>query len=352
MNIAVISFDQDFINQVKRELPNEQIKGYIDSLSMLKELSEFNPDVIIYDASSGEFAIDDLKFLLTREKVEKKRFRILLSREQPVDIDSFPEVEDIIYYTKETDIPKLISDIRSDIGAGSKTVQESVMEDQHQVSSEDFESFMEPTTFEESLPEPESNVFENLGEFSLSEEEEKEIKESLELLEEHKPEASKDHTSDSFFFGNEIHELTPETEKTKSEEERPFESYNQETSFLEKSHTDVVSSSENIKIELDISVEDIKKVIAEKAVQQLVKDVLKSPEMEELVNNIQRDFVERMEEELDKIKEEIKSELKEKISASLEEELKESLLNTIKEDVAKLTSQIVKERLEQLFGGR
>jgi hypothetical protein len=352
MSIAVISFDQDFITQIKRELPEEKIRGYIDSLSMLKELSEFNPDIIIYDASSGEFAIDDLKFLLTREKVEKKKFRILLSREQPVDIDSFPEVEDIIYYTKETDIPKLVSDIKAELGVSPKSKEEPVL-GETPISADTMESFLEPTVFEESVPEPHEDIMEHLGEFSLSEEEEKEIKESLELLGEHKPEAKKEEKQEEMlesFFS-----LPEEEQKVKeepaSDETVSFQetfSQPQETSFSQQPP----SSPGTIRIEIDISVDDIKKTIAEKAVEQLVKDVLKSPEMEELINNIQRDFVERTEDELEKIKEELKKELKDKLSSSLEKELRESLLETIKEDVAKLTSQIVKERLEQLFGGR
>ncbi len=352
MSIAVISFDQDFITQIKRELPEEKIRGYIDSLSMLKELSEFNPDIIIYDASSGEFAIDDLKFLLTREKVEKKKFRILLSREQPVDIDSFPEVEDIIYYTKETDIPKLVSDIKAELGVSQKSKEEPVL-GETPISADTMESFIEPTVFEESVPEPHEDIMEHLGEFSLSEEEEKEIKESLELLGEHKPEVKKEEKQEEMlesFFS-----LPEEEQKVKEEpaldEPVSFQetfSQSQETSFSQKSP----ASPGTIRIEIDISVDDIKKTIAEKAVEQLVKDVLKSPEMEELINNIQRDFVERTEDELEKIKEELKKELKDKLSSSLEKELRESLLETIKEDVAKLTSQIVKERLEQLFGGR
>ena len=352
MSIAVISFDQDFITQIKRELPEEKIRGYIDSLSMLKELSEFNPDIIIYDASSGEFAIDDLKFLLTREKVEKKKFRILLSREQPVDIDSFPEVEDIIYYTKETDIPKLVSDIKAELGVSQKSKEEPVL-GETPISADTMESFIEPTVFEESVPEPHEDIMEHLGEFSLSEEEEKEIKESLELLGEHKPEVKKEEKQEEMlesFFS-----LPEEEQKVKEEpaldEPVSFQetfSQPQETSFSQKSP----ASPGTIRIEIDISVDDIKKTIAEKAVEQLVKDVLKSPEMEELINNIQRDFVERTEDELEKIKEELKKELKDKLSSSLEKELRESLLETIKEDVAKLTSQIVKERLEQLFGGR
>ncbi|NPA54387.1 MAG: hypothetical protein GXO21_06935 [Aquificae bacterium] len=342
MNIAVISFDQDFINQIKREFPNEKIRGYIDSLSMLKELSEFNPDIIIYDASSGEFAIDDLKFLLTREKVEKKKFRILLSKEQPVDIDSFPEVEDIIYYTKETDIPKLVSDIRAELGDDSRSLEADLGESV--LSPDAMESFLEPTVFEETIHETKENPVEHLGEFSISEEEEKEIKESLEFLEEHKPETEtkKEEVLDNFLsFSEEV-----------SQEKSSISNENLSIKGFSEENKKISSSFQKVRIEFDISVDDIKDIIVEKAAQELAKDILKSSEMEELVNSVQKDFIEKVEEELENIKSELKAELKEKLMKSIETELKDSLVESIKEDVAQLTSQIVKERLQQLFGGK
>ncbi len=338
MNVAVISFDQDFINQVKRELPSVNIRGYIDSLSMLKELSDFNPSVIIYDASSGEFAIDDLKFLLTRDKVEKKKFRVLLSREQPVDIDSFPEVEDIIYYTKETDVSKLISDIKSEIEHPGKGAETSHIEEP-EIKTDNLENFLETSPFEEEIPEPVSTEFtNNLGDFAISKEEEKEIKDTLEFLEGPLSKEKKD----------DVKEHTP------SElEDFSFETVSYEENTQQKEDVKTPELSKGfLKLEIDISIEDIKKTIAEKAVDKLVKEVLKSPEMEELIDNIQRDFVERTEKELESIKEKLKDELKEKLISSIESELKESLIETIKEDVAKLTAQIVKEKLEQLFGGK
>ncbi len=359
MNIAVISFDQDFINQIKRELPGGKIRGYIDSLSMLKELSEFNPDVIIYDASSGEFAIDDLKFLLTRDKVEKKKFRVLLSKEQPVDIDSFPEVEDIIYYTKETDINKLVEDIRIETGIPAK---ETVIEEPA-ISTDNMENFFESSTFGESLREENKSDFvDHLDEFSISKEEEKEIKESLEFLDSNTSfeMEEKKETPSLESVEKDMSISSPEELDTFSFEEtfsqQPEEKETPQEKFIsEPLEEKIIKPKEKqnvIKIEIDISIDDIKQVIAEKAVQQLIKEVLKSPEMEELVNNIQRDFVQRTEEELDKIKEDLKKELKEKLISSVESELKESLVETIKEDVAKLTAQMVKEKLEQLFGGR
>lgn len=358
MNIAVISFDQDFINQIKRELPGGKIRGYIDSLSMLKELSEFNPDVIIYDASSGEFAIDDLKFLLTRDKVEKKKFRVLLSKEQPVDIDSFPEVEDIIYYTKETDIGKLVEDIRSETGIPAK---ENIIEETP-ISTGNMEDFFETSGLVETPSEEGKISFEDhLGEFSISKEEEKEIKESLEFLESNLPFEEEKKENPSL---ESLEEKTIDLGKTKEEEETfSFEDTFSQEFVPEKPSPKDVKKPEEIKatserkgnfirIEFDISIDDIKQTIAEKAVQQLVKEILKSPEMEEIINNIQRDFVERAEDELDKLKGNLEKELKEKLIASVETELKESLVETIKEDVAKLTAQMVKEKLEQLFGGR
>ncbi len=342
MNIAVISFDQDFINQIKRELPDAKIRGYIDSLSMLKELSEFNPDIIIYDASSGDFAIDDLKFLLTREKVEKKKFRVLLSREQPVDIDTFPEVENIIYYTKETDIPKLITDITEEVGPAKKP-SEATNIGSEIPSPENMESFLEHTSFGEEI----SSDIGHFGEFSISKEEEMEIKESLEFLEEHKPpkETTEEKVENVFSFEEEFKEEPSTKETFPEKEEIPA----MESLLHEEKPK---ASSGLIKIEIDISVDDIKNTIAEKATEKLIQEVLQSPEMKEVIENIQRDFVERTEEELEKLKEQLKEQLKENVLSSIEAELKESLIETIKEDVAKLTAQIVKERLEQLFGGK
>ncbi len=337
MNIAIISFDQDFINQIRRELPDESIRGYIDSLSMLKELSEFNPDIIIYDASSGDFAIDDLKFLLTREKVEKKKFRILLSREQPVDIDSFPEVEDIIYYTKETDIPKLLSDIKAETGSEEKAKEVVDIGKPEFSSPEDVETLLESSQFEEEIPEPSVDFAENFGEFSVSEEEAKEIKESLDFLgQEKEPEVE---TSFEETFGS-------------FEEQKPEPQPVQQQKPLTPEQPKVQTSSGGIKLEIEISLDEIKKTIAREATDKLVEKLLKDPETEELINNIQRDFVERTEEELEKIKEEIKQELKNRLISSIEGELKDSLVNAVKEEVSQITAKMVKEKLEQLFGGK
>ncbi len=111
MKIAVISFDPNIAEIFRNTFGEDNVRIYIDSISMLKEIEEFNPTYIVYDASAGDFAFDDLKFLLSRDKVKDKIFKVLYSEEQPLVLDELENVSNIDFYKKESQIEDLIEDI-------------------------------------------------------------------------------------------------------------------------------------------------------------------------------------------------------------------------------------------------
>jgi len=145
MNIAVISFDQDLIKSLAKKLPDNEVKGYTDSLSLLREITFFDPDVIVYDATGGEIALNALEFFLSRDQVKGKMVKVLLSKENPIDHESLSQFSNLDFYYKETEIDKLVNDI-----SGVKT-EEKIVEPEEPQSIESFEEAYQPPSDMEAL---------------------------------------------------------------------------------------------------------------------------------------------------------------------------------------------------------
>jgi len=460
MKIAIISFDQEFSKQLKEELePDNEVRVYIDSLGMLRDLKEFHPDVIVYDASAGEFAIDDLKFLMTRDKLENNDFKIFISESDPINIDELPKkIKKEIFTKDKKGIEKFISKMKiaafqpDDFEDGFIDQSATDVEDTNLLFGEEKESSKKDDSplmqtpedieelfmgsgdiFEEEKEEkkevkskpqeeskiPDNDIFEEdipiediesiLGELGIeeSEEEEKkeEVKESKKVKEE-KPQSVKESVVEEkkrkttprdylaefedFFTlegtkkdKRDKSEETVRTVKEKKESEHLFPSDKLEEMIAEaveesgeKAHivsnkfkeneredtlvygearstgevANVIPSEEGLKLEINISPEEIKQMIVRETVEKMVNELQKDSVLQELINDVQRSFIEKTERELEGLKEAVKLEIKSKLLKKIEEDLKESIKESIKKDVMEITTKLVKQKLEQLFG--
>ncbi len=321
MNIALITYDEPLKNEILNKLAGNNIKTYVDSISMLKELDEFNPSIIIYDASAGNFAFDDLKFLISREKVKGKPFKVLYSKLNPIDRKSLSG-ENIEFYAKEDEIDRLISETKKQIEE-METVEEipEFEESTPEFSPEDIESFYQSDETSENIPEFES-MFSNAAEEEINDFQE--IPQSLEEIQ-FEPEAKEEH------------KILKENETKQSISD---------FTIPEPIEKPVLSTS-NINISLDI--DDIKKGIVMVAVDKLVENIKNEPQIKNLTDDIARDFVSRIEDELENLKEELKNEVRDKILPKIEEEITAILKQDLKDYIAEITSKIVKEKLDQIF---
>jgi len=319
MNIAVISFDQELSNRIKSKLSDYNVQLYIDSLSMLKDISSFNPDIIIYDASAGDFAVDDLKFLLTRNKLEDKKFEILISKENPIDRKELPENVSIQFFIKNDEDEKLVETIKQTVSENKKD-----------------------ENFSEEIYQPPEDIEALLGDFGSGTENASEEKnDDIESIIQEIPKIEENVEDMN------IDENIPES----IEEVIPDSSMFEETVNITESREDTIEKkpSNSIKLEIEISPEELKRMIIELSVEKLVRDLKNDDAIQKLISDLQKDFIDRTEKELEDLKESLKKEIKENLVSKIEKDLKETIKESIREDVTKITSEIVKEKLEQLF---
>ncbi len=458
MRIAIISFDQEFSKQLKDQLePDNEVRVYIDSLGMLRDLKEFHPDIIVYDASAGEFAIDDLKFLMTRDKLENNEFKIFISETDPINVDELPKnIKKEIYTKDKKGIDKFISkmkiagfqteDFEDTLLGGdeggldtssllleepSKTKDKSPEEDILMQTPEDIEELLmgggdfleekkeEPKPKKEEKKEeppkaketaeskiPSNEIFEEdipiediesiLGELGIEEpapakkEEKKEEKKEVEpAIEQPKQEKKKKASPEDFLAEFEdFFSLDTTKRKKKAEEPKKVEEKKEEKPEVEFSPQDIeelltetpepkqevskeiftpeivktpkatgdiskiTASAGAIKIELTLSQEELKQLIVNATVEKMVDELKKDETLKELIQDVQKDFIDRTEKELEGLKEVVKKEVKTRLLKKIEEDLKESIKESIKKDVMEITTKLVKQKLEQLFGGK
>jgi len=460
MKIAIISFDQEFSKQLKEELePDNEVRVYIDSLGMLRDLKEFHPDIIVYDASAGEFAIDDLKFLMTRDKLENNDFKIFISETDPINVEELPKnIKKEIFTKDDKGIEKFISkmkiaafhtdDFEEAFIGGQETatpdVESLLMEDKKATAKKekDEEDILMQTPedieelfmggadlFEEEKKEekkevkkeqkeeskmPDDDIFEDdipiediesiLGELGIEEEEKEEKKEEkkVEKVAQQKPvEEKKKKTSPEDYLAEfedfftlesgkkekkEISTDNAETVREKKEETAfpaekleefiaeaveeskevehivPKKTVSEETKAVREEEVSykqvgatgdiasVVPSPEGLKLEINISPEEIKQLIVNQTVEKMVEELRNDSTLQELIKEVQRTFIEKTERELEGLKEAVKAEVKSKLLKKIEDDLKESIKESIKKDVMEITTRLVKQKLEQLFG--
>ncbi|MBK3331578.1 hypothetical protein GWK41_00690 [Persephonella atlantica] len=308
MNIAIISFDQDLVTGLAKKLPDFQVKGYTDSLSLLREISFFDPEIIIYDATGGDLAFNALEFFLSREQVKGKKIKVLISKDNPIDDKSLSQFSSLDFYDKETELEKLVQDIK-----------ETELEE---ATVESFEENYQPPTDMEALlatenPNPETE------EIDLSME-----TEGIE----------------------DVNELLKEMESISVEETAPPKKEEKKTAKTVKEET--VNTGGTLKITVEISPEDIRETVLKTAVEKLIEEIKSDIDIQKIKEDLQKDFFDRLEKELKDSAEEIKENIKNKIFESIESELKEKVKESIKEDVTRITTELVKEKLNQVFGSK
>ena len=326
MNVALITYDENLKKELVEKLPNITIKTYIDSISMLKDIDNFNPSIIIYDASTGDFAQEDLKFLISRNKVKDKKFKVLYSDLNPINKDEFKE--DIPFFNKDREIQNLINDISKEIGG--------------QVTS--TQTYETQSSVKEMMDIPSLETPEDIESFyaTQSEDEERNIPSFEEMLDsqmiqDRNPDVDEEPAIPE--IPEEILKAQQETEEV-SQKKETLEEPERKVSSIE-SHSSIIN--------ITISKEEIEKSIVNLALEKLIEDLKNDPEIEEIKNTISRDFIERITEEVKELKEEIKKEFKENISKRLEEEINLILKQELKDYIAQITTKIVEDRLNQIF---
>ncbi len=315
MNIAVISFDQDLVTKLAKKLPDFQVKGYTDSLSLLREISFFDPEVIIYDATGGEIAFNALEFFLSRDQVKGKNIKVLISKDNPIDENALSQFSSLDFYDKETEIEKLIEDIK-----GSET------KEQKEQTIESLEESYQPPADMDALLATETPQTET-GEIDLSME-----TESLE----------------------DVNELLKEMENISVEEPAAPEEVKKEKKEEKviKEETITTNPGGTVKLTVEISPEEIRETILKVAVEKLIEEIKADIDIQKIKEDLQKDFFDRLEKELKDSADEIKENIKNKIFESIENDLKEKIKESIKEDVTRITTELVKEKLNQVFGNK
>ncbi|MFN3787981.1 MAG: hypothetical protein ACK4SW_06200, partial [Sulfurihydrogenibium azorense] len=88
MAIAIISYDIKYVQELTKNLGNTKYDIFGDSLSFIKNFRD-DFDTVIYDASSGVFAEDDLRYLTNKMKDKNLNYIVLTVPENPIDKSIF-----------------------------------------------------------------------------------------------------------------------------------------------------------------------------------------------------------------------------------------------------------------------
>ncbi len=313
MNIAIISFDQDLITELAKKLPDFQVKGYTDSLSLLREISFFDPEIIIYDATGGDLAFNALEFFLSRQQIKGKKIKVLVSKDNPIDESALSQFSGLDFYDKETEIEKLVQEMKGKTEKETGTVE----------SLE--ENYQPPADMEALLGVETSQQAQNSGEIDLSME-----TGSIE----------------------DVNELLKEMENISVEETVSPKNEKEEKKTVKTVKKEATNTEGSLKITVEISPEDIREAVLKTAVEKLIEEIKADIDIQKIKEDLQKDFFDRLEKELKDSAEEIKENIKNKIFESIESELKEKVKESIKEDVTRITTELVKEKLNQVFGDK
>ncbi len=345
MKTAIISFDPNIAEEFKNKLGEANVRVYIDSISMLKEVEEYNPIFIVYDASAGDFAFDDLKFLLSRDKVKDKKFKVLYSKDQPIE-DSEILSQNIDIYEKNSELYKVISDIleeskklhqEEELKLAQELATQQTYEQPETYEFDMSQNLMEETTFQspESVEEIYSQnmsaeeSFESIPDMTIEDLNSEEFKLD-----------DKDFTfSQDESFSEPKEEIEPVIKEPETEEYKSIE----KSSFNEE--VEPVGS----KITLSISKEDIETAVVKLAADKLVENLKEDAEIKEIFENVKLDFVNRVNSELETLKEEIRQEVKNKLFKKVEEELYNKINTELKDYIAEQIALMIKEKINQAF---
>ena len=347
MKTAIISFDPNIAEEFKNQLGEANVRVYIDSISMLKEIEDFNPIFIVYDASAGDFAFDDLKFLLSRNKVKDKKFKVLYSKDQPIE-DSEILSQNIDIYEKNSELYKIISDILEE---SKKIQQEEEAKLIQEITTQ--QTYEQPETFEFDMTEdltaeqnshsfqsPES-VEEIYSQNFVSEEKFEEFTDmSIEDIDSKEFETEKTYS---------LEEFTPPIEEKPNIKETNINENMQEQEEIPSPTINKTPNSTDGELILNLSKQEIESAIVKLAVDKLVSELKEDSEIKQIFENVKVDFVNRVNSELEALKEEIKQEVKTQIFKKVEEELYNKINTDLKDYIAEQIALMIKEKINQAF---
>lgn len=376
MKVAVISYDIRYIEGLKEKMKEVEILPYGDTVSFLKDSGINKPDLIVYDTTSGIFAEDDLRYLLSKGLTEDKKIYALTSPENPIDSSIFEGR--VLFFDKHNQLNEVITSIIS-----LKPHSEEIKEEQPSFQIEDLTDFQVEESHQEKDFTDLEHTLELEHDFFPSESNIKiEAPAQLEpttLDFGFEQEAKKEEIVDIKFeepvFDEPILELSEELSSLESLVEpqmdnhieeisleeiseklpKPEESVEEKISVKELIKNNNVVSQEESKLNggekmvanfnIQISDEEVKKLALQMARDFLEKD----PAMEKIIDHLQIDFQSEAMRELEEIKNELKEQLRREVEKKISIEVEKLIKGELKSYVAEITAKIVKEKIEQIF---
>ncbi|MGC8941249.1 MAG: hypothetical protein ACP5KF_01150, partial [Sulfurihydrogenibium sp.] len=310
-------------------------KDFDTLLEILKPVSRTSPfqsipqeTKPIEEPKAEELSLDSLTFDFEPQPIQTET-----KKEETFEDFSYDPYELKLDKKQEEKVPELeFNDINLDLDFGTlETTKEEKIEeikiDESDLSSLDLDSFIEE--LEKETTEKTKQVVSETPEIK---------KQTFEFTE------PKKQTQTSSFVSQ-----SQEENKTVEEEKPKIEKVNL-NDIIKPSEPkeNIVSEGEDNMVanfNVQISKEDIKKVVLEVARDYIKND----PAMHTIIDHLQIDFQSETMRELENIKNQLKEKLREEAEKALREEITKLIKSEIKEYVAEITAQIVKERLEQAF---
>ncbi len=125
------------VNLISEQLKSvENLKFYQDTISMLKDRSSKESDLIIYDACNNKFAKDDISTLLEKPEFKDKTIYILTSRKYPLPMDVFKK--NVLGYLIPDEVGQFVKDLNKFVFPQKKVVDSKINK-----AVKEFESFKE-----------------------------------------------------------------------------------------------------------------------------------------------------------------------------------------------------------------
>ncbi|WP_028950981.1 hypothetical protein [Sulfurihydrogenibium subterraneum] len=127
MAVAIISYDVKYIEELTKNMGNTKYEIFGDSLSFIKNFRD-DFDTVIYDASSGVFAEDDLRYLTNKMKDKNLKYIVLTVPENPIDKSIFEGNFEIL--NKNNNIHEIIQNVskKTEPIESIKEYQENIIE--------------------------------------------------------------------------------------------------------------------------------------------------------------------------------------------------------------------------------
>ncbi|MCX7737920.1 MAG: hypothetical protein N2Z80_00670 [Hydrogenothermaceae bacterium] len=404
MKVAVISFDVKYIENLKNIIKQVEIIPYRDTISFLKEFEASKPDLIIYDTTSGIFAEDDIKYLLTRGVIDNKRIMGLTSPENPIDTEYFQSR--VIFFDKFKQIDEVVSFINSMVDVKPTQIQEDKIgkqkvipehrEEVYEIVTSDVTPEFEIEPIDLDIQEIEKSVKIEQSpqlepafqEIELKEEEFQSIDFDYGYEMEKPKEAVKIETPLEIEFSSlEMPEIPKETKQEVIEIPKI-----KNTQRIGYSSTELQSLKETLtpKVEPANQVVEIKETPQIKKTSEFFKEYFqkrkqeelskgveimvanfniqitdqelknlalqiarnfleKDRAMEKIVDYLQIDFQEETRKELDKLKQDLKEQLRKEFQEKMSSEIERLIKEELKDFVAEITARIVKEKIDRVF---